>query len=107
MNMRVFGNATGLEGDAEGALKRGAADRFLGRGSTDAAASLGGEEQSSMAMGFPLLAQKLKGALRQWHITVLVSFAAADMQEHALGIDVTNLEAQAFSQPKATRVNRR
>jgi len=107
MNMGVFGNATGLEGDAEGALKGGAADRLLGGGSADAAASLGGEEQSGMAMGFPLLAQKLKGALRQWHITVFVSFAATDVQEHALGIDVTNLEAQAFSQPKATRVNRR
>lgn len=105
MNVRVFGNATGLEGDAEGALKGGATDRFLGRASADAAASLGGEEQSGMAMGFPLLAQKLKGALRQWHITVLVSFAAADVQEHALGIDVANLEAQAFSQTKAARVN--
>ena len=107
MNMRVFGDATGLEGDAEGALKRGAADRFFGCGSTDAATSLGREEQSNMAMGFPLLAQKLKSALRQRHITVLVSFAAADVQEHALGIDVANLEAQCFSQPKTTRVNSR
>ena len=40
MNMRVFGDTTGLEGDAEGPLKGGAADRFLGRGSTDAATSL-------------------------------------------------------------------
>jgi hypothetical protein len=29
------------------------------------------------------------------------------VQEHALGIDVADLEAQAFSQPKATRVNSR
>jgi len=106
MNMRAFGNPAGFEGDAEGALKGGAADGFLGRGSADAAASLGGEEQSGMPMGFPLLAQKLKGALRQWHITVLVAFAAPDVQKHALGIDVANLEAQAFSQTKAARVNR-
>ena len=105
MNMGVFGDASGPEGDAEGALKGSAADWFLGRGSADAATSLGREEQGCMAMGFPLLAQKLKSALRQRHIAVLVSFAAADVQEHALGIDVANLEAQCFSQSKATRIN--
>src|SRR5215831_15887498 len=107
MDMCALGDATGPEGNAKGPLKGGAADRFFGCGSTDAATALGGEEQSSMAMGFPLLAQKLKRTLRQRDITVLVSFAAANVQEHALGIDVANLEAQCFSQPKATRVNGR
>ena len=105
--MRAFGDPTGPEGHAEGALKGSAADGFLGCGRSDAAPALGGEEQSRMAMGFPLLAQKLKSALRQRHIAVLVSFAAADVKEHALGIDVANLESQRFSQPKTTRVNRR
>jgi hypothetical protein len=103
--MRMFGDTTGLESQAEGTLKGGAADRFLGRGSPDAATSLGSEKQGCMAMGFPLLAQKLKSALRQGNTAVLVSFAAADVQEHALGIDVANLEAQRFSQSKATRIN--
>src|SRR5215831_18665420 len=107
MYMCALGDATGPEGNTEGALKSGAADGFLGRGSTNAATTLSGEEQSSMAMAFPLMAQKLKSALRQRDITVLVSFAAANVQEHALGIDVANLEAQCFSQPKATRVNGR
>jgi len=107
MDMGVLGDATGLEGDAEGALKGGAADRLLGRGSTEAPTSLGGKEQSSMAMGFPLLAQQLKRALRQRDVTVLISFAAANVQEHALGIDVANLEAQCFSQTKTTRINGR
>lgn len=106
MNMCALGDATGSQGNAEGPLEGGAADRFFGRGSTDAAPPLGREEQSRMAMGFPLLAQQLKSALRQRDITVFVSFAAADVQEHALGIDVADLEAQGFSQPKATRINR-
>lgn len=107
MNMCALGDSAGPEGNAEGALKGGAADGFPGRGSTDAARTLGREEQSRMAMGLPLLAQQLKSALRQRDITVLVAFAAANVQEHALGIDVADLEAQGFSQPKATRVNRR
>ncbi len=107
MNMCVLGDATGPEGNAEGALKGGAADRFLGCGSTDAATAFGGEEQSGMAVGFPLLAQQLQRALRQRDITVLVSFTAANVQEHALGIDVANLEAQCLSESEATRVNRR
>ena len=40
MDMCVLGDTTGLEGDAEGALKGRAADRFPGGGSTDAATSL-------------------------------------------------------------------
>lgn len=79
MNMCALGDATGSQGNAEGPLKGGAADRFFGRGSTDAAPPLGREEQSSMAMGFPLLAQKLQSALRHWDIPVLVSFAATDV----------------------------
>lgn len=105
MDVCALGDAAGPEGNAEGALKGGAADRFFGCGSPNTAPALGGEEQSRMAMGFPLLAQKLKRALRQGDITVLVAFAAANVQEHALGIDVAHLEAQGFSQPKATRVN--
>lgn len=97
MNMRMFGDTAGLEGDTESTLKGGPTDRFFGRGSADTATSLGRKEQSGMAMRFPLLTQQLQRALRQWHITVLISFAAADVQKHALGIDVADLEAQAFS----------
>ena len=53
----ALGDAAGPEGNAEGALKGGAADRFFGCGSPNTAPALGGEEQSRMAMGFPLLAQ--------------------------------------------------
>ena len=59
-----------------------------------------------MAMGLPLLAQKLQGALGQGNIAIPVALAAADVQEHAFGVDVAHPEAQAFAQPQAAGVNR-
>ena len=107
MNMGVFGNPTCLESQAKSALKRAATHWFLSSRGTQAAVTFGGEEHRGMTMGFPLLAQKLQCPLRQRYVTVLVSLAAADVQEHALGIDVANLEAQAFAQSQTARVNGR
>ena len=56
-------------------------------------------------MGFPLLAQELERALGQRHVTVLIAFAGADVQEHAFGIDVADLEPQAFAQTQAAGVD--
>ena len=50
-----------------------------------------------MAVGFPLFAQEQQGALGQGDVAVAIAFARADVQEHASGIDVGNLEAQAFA----------
>ena len=59
-----------------------------------------------MAMGFPLLAQELKRAPGQRHVTVVVALAGADVQEHALGIDVADLQPKPFTQTQAAGVNR-
>jgi hypothetical protein len=50
-----------------------------------------------MAMGFPLLAQQVQSALGQRHVTVAIAFAAPDVEQHALGVDVAHLQAQAFA----------
>ena len=55
-------------------------------------------------MGFPLLAQEHQGALGQRDVAIPVALAGADMEEHALGIEVTDLQAQALAQAQAAGV---
>lgn len=57
-----------------------------------------------MTVGFPLLAQELERAFRQGHVAVVIAFAAADVQEPALGVNVANLQAQTFAQAQAAGI---
>ncbi len=98
VHVRVFLDAAGLESQAKASLQRRAAHGLSGRGRTVASPSTFGREQKGgMAMGFPLLAQQVQGALGQRHVTVAIAFAAPDVDEHALGVDVAHLQAQAFA----------
>ena len=102
-----FGHPAGLKRQPEGPLQRGAAHGLGRRARPLAAVAFGGKEKAGVTMGFPLLAQKLQRALRQWHVTILVTLAGTDVQEHAFRINVGNLEAQAFTQTQAAGVNGR
>ena len=104
VRMRCLFDSAGTEGDSEGALEGGAGHRFGGRAGALAAAAFGGKEQGWMPMGFPLLAQEEQGALGQWDVAILVAFAAADVKEHALGIDVADLEIQTFAKAQPAGV---
>lgn len=104
MGMGVFFDAAGLEGQTEGALECGAAHRFGGGGSALAVVAFGREEQRGMAMGLPELAQQFERALRQGDVAIAIAFGAANVQEHPFGIDVADLQAQAFSQAQAAGV---
>jgi len=105
VDVSLFFDATGFERDAEGPLQRGATHRFGGGGSAQTAVTFGWEDQRRMAMSFPLLAQEQQRAFGQGDVTVLIAFAAADVQEHALRINVADLEAQPFPQAQAAGVN--
>jgi hypothetical protein len=59
-----------------------------------------------MVMGSPELAQEEQGALRERHVAVAITLAAADVQEGAVGIDVTDLQAEGFAQTQAAGVDR-
>lgn len=98
-------DTAGIEREAEGALEGGAAHGLGGGGGANVTVAFGREEERRMTVCFPLLAQQLQGALRQWHITVLVALAGADVQEHAFGVDVADLETQAFAQAQAAGVD--
>jgi len=64
-----------------------------------------GEEPLFMAMGFPELPEYLHRPFGERHIPVLVSLAA-DVEEHAVTVDIGNLQGPAFQQSQAAGVNR-
>jgi len=105
VDVRLLFDAAGLEGQPEGPLQRGAAQRPGSGACALAAVPLGGEEQCGMAMRFPLLAQEQQRAFGQRDIAVLVALAAADVQEHAFRIDIADLEPHAFAQPQAAGID--
>jgi len=105
--MHVCGllHAAGLEGQTEAALQRGAADWFGGSGGPLATVAFGGENQRGMPMSFPVFPQALEGDFGQRHVAIPIALATADVEEHALGINVADFEAQAFAQAQAAGVN--
>ena len=105
VDVRLLFDAAAFQSDAEGPLQRGAAHRFSGGGSTQTAVTFGRKDKRGMAMGFPLRAQEQQRAFGQGDVTVLIAFAGADVQEHALRIDVADLQAQPFTQAQAAGVN--
>ena len=65
----------------------------------------GREEPLRVTMGFPLFPEQLEGPFGQGDVAVARAFAGADVQEHALGIDVGNLQMQTFAQAQAAGIN--
>jgi hypothetical protein len=105
MDMRGLLDAAGQKGQAKATLQRSAADGFSGGGGPLATVAFGGEEQRGMPMGFPVFPQTLEGDFGQRHVAIPIALATADVQEHALGINVADLEAQPFAQAQAAGVN--
>ena len=58
-----------------------------------------------MTVRLPLLAQEQQRALGQRDVTVLIAFAGADVQEHALRIDIGDFQAKPFTQAQAAGIN--
>lgn len=58
-----------------------------------------------MAMALPLFPQQMKRALRQGNVTITITLAGAEVQQHPLGINVPDLQAQTFAQAQATGIN--
>jgi hypothetical protein len=105
--VRLLLDAAGLEGETEATLQGGATQRTSSRGRSGAsAATFGREQERGVAMGFPQLAEQFEGALGQGHVAISIALATADVEEHAFGIDVAHLQAQAFTQTKPAGVDR-
>ena len=90
---------------AEGALDAGAFHGPVGGGGLAVIAAGGGEEPGGVAMGGPVFAEGLEGTRRQGDEAVLGALAAMDMDHHAGGVDVTDLEVEALGESEAERVD--
>lgn len=105
VDMGVLFDAAGFECEAKGALEGAALDGICSGCGALTGMAFAGEEQRGVAMGFPLFAQEQERALRQGHVTITIAFAGADVEEHALGINVTDQEVQAFAQAQAAGID--
>ena len=56
-------------------------------------------------MGLPELAEQLQNALGNGHVAVAIALAAADVQEHAFGVDVGDGELEAFAQAQPATID--
>ena len=65
-----------------------------------------GEEQGRVAVGLPEAAQDLQGVVRQGHKAVAIAFGVAHLHAHPIGINIADVQAQAFTQPKTQAVQR-
>ncbi len=106
VDMGVFLNAAGFERQMESPLQGRTTQGAGGGGRSCASPStFGREKERRMAMGFPLLAEQFQGALGQGHVAVSVAFAATNVEQHPLRIDVAHLQSQAFTQTQPAGVN--
>ena len=65
------------------------------------------KQPDRMAVGHPILAQHVQGALGQRHIAIFVALAASDVDEHPGTVEVGDLQPDAFAQAQATGIDRR
>ncbi len=105
MDMRILFDAAGAQGQAEAALESGALHGLSGGGSALAAVAFGREDKTGIAMRAPELAEQFEGALGQRHVAVTVAFATPDVQEHALRVDVADLQLEGFAQAQAAGID--
>ena len=105
MDMAGLLDAALFESHAESTLDGAAVQGVEGGGSALSVATLGWEEQTGMTMGLPGLAQQFQSALGQGDVTVSVAFAASDVSEHAFGVDVADLQVDAFAQAQAAGID--
>lgn len=65
------------------------------------------EEQVAQMLATPVLAQHLEQKRRERDVAILLAFALADTNDHALGIDVGGSQRQSLAQAKTGGVDRR
>lgn len=70
-----------------------------------AASTQAGENNDGITVALPVIAQRVEGMLRQWHIAVFCTFSPVHVDAHALAVDVVNLEMEGFMEPEAARIN--
>lgn len=115
--MGGIGVAKGVDGDilfsdsclelgfAEGALDGGFGHRSFSVAGTLPASSYRREEKARIAVGGPVLTEELQSGVGQRDIAVFGSFAAMNVDHHALGVDVGYFQVLCLLEPEAAGVD--
>ena len=72
---------------------------------TSSAPSGSREEPLLMVMGFPELSQELQRSPGERHVSVFVALAA-DVEKHAVAVDIGDLQGPSFCQSQAAGIDR-
>jgi len=62
------------------------------------------EEQTWVFVSLPVETKELQNGSRQRDIAIVVTFAVSDVKEHAVNVDVADLEVETFAEPQAAGV---
>jgi len=101
----ILADAGSFESAPEGALERCARNRACSGRHAFRVPPGGWEEPDAVAMRGPEDTQHLERALWQGHVAVLSSLSRADMDKHALTVDVGDLKPQPFGKTQAAGIN--
>jgi hypothetical protein len=57
-----------------------------------------------MAVGYPIVAEQVKGGLGERHVAIFGTLSTVDMDHHAGGVDIGDFEMESFVKPQAAGV---
>ena len=63
------------------------------------------KQEFRIAMGDPVVSQQRQCRCGEWQKSIFGSLAAMDVNHHALGIDIADLQVESFFQPQSERVD--
>lgn len=92
-------------GSLDNALRRRLGHGFIGGCSLLVIASFVGEYPEWITMGGPVLSHEFERLGSHWDQAIFVAFASPNVDQHAIGIDVGNLQMKRFLHAQAHRVD--
>jgi hypothetical protein len=112
-----IGVAEGMNGDplfldfsSDLGATEGALDAALSHGQRSVLCSIpvsskGWEEESRMAVGYPIAAEEVEGRGGERDVAVLGALSPVDMDHHAVGVDIGDFEVETFVKSEAAGVD--
>ncbi len=107
MNRSPLHDATGVEGRPKSILHTVSGYGVCGGGHADTPPTRSRKDPHGIAVGFPILAEQLEGALGQRHIAVFGAFAVAHVDEHPCTVTIGDLQVSTLLKAQTTRVKSR
>ncbi len=92
-------------GAAQGSLDAGFGHGGLASGGPVAVSSLGWEDECGVSVGGPVATEQSQCGVRKGDIAIFGTFAAVDVDQHALALDVGDLQVERLLEPQPAGVD--